>query len=61
MDHRRKSLKSQFKEANRSGARWAVVLGDSENENKQIVLKDMQQKTEQIIAQDDLLTALKDV
>jgi histidyl-tRNA synthetase len=61
IDHRCKSLKSQFKEANRSGARWAVVLGDSENENKQIVLKDMQQKTEQIIAQDDLVAVLKDV
>jgi histidyl-tRNA synthetase len=61
IDHRCKSLKSQFKEANRSGARWAIVLGDSENENKQIVLKDMQKKTEQIIAQDDLLTVLKDV
>ena len=61
LDHRGKSLKAQFKEANRSGARWAVVLGDSENENKQIVLKDMQKKTEQIIAQGDLLAVLKDV
>ncbi|MCX8267033.1 MAG: His/Gly/Thr/Pro-type tRNA ligase C-terminal domain-containing protein, partial [Planctomycetota bacterium] len=60
LDHRGKSLKAQFKEANRSGARWAIVLGDSENENKQIVLKNMQQKTEQIIAQDDLLAVLKD-
>jgi len=54
LDHRSKSLKAQFKEANRSGARWAIVLGESEASSKQIVLKDMAEKSERTMSQADL-------
>jgi histidyl-tRNA synthetase len=31
----------QFKRADRAGARWAVVIGDSEAEQESVVLKDL--------------------
>jgi histidyl-tRNA synthetase len=58
IDHRAKSLKAQFKEANRSGARWAIVLGADEADSQQIVLKDMQQKSERTVSQSDLLSLI---
>ncbi|MFT7516617.1 MAG: histidyl-tRNA synthetase [Myxococcota bacterium] len=54
IDHRQKSLKAQFKEANRSGARWAIVLGADEAAAQQIVLKDMHAKSEQTVPQAEL-------
>ena len=35
------SLKSQFKRADKSGARWALILGEDELVKKQIALKDL--------------------
>ena len=37
----------QFKRADRSGARWAVVLGDEEAERGEVRLKPLQQKAEE--------------
>ena len=38
----------QFKRADRSGARWAVVLGDEEAERGEVRLKPLQQQGEEI-------------
>ena len=38
----------QFKRADRSGARWAVVLGDDEAERGEVRLKPLQQQGEEI-------------
>ena len=40
-------LGKQFKRADRSGARWAVVLGDEEAERGEVRLKPLQQKAEE--------------
>ena len=37
----------QFKRADRSGARWALVLGDEEAERGEVRLKPLQQKGEE--------------
>lgn len=54
------SMKAQFKRADRSGARYAVVLGDSELENGTVVLKPLRSDDEQVeLARDDVVAALK--
>lgn len=42
------SLKSQFKKADKSGARMALILGDDEIQNQQISIKDLRKQSEQI-------------
>ncbi len=42
------SLKSQFKKADRSGARWALVLGEAELERGVVAVKDLRGDGEQI-------------
>lgn len=59
IDHRGKSPKAQFKEASKSGAQFALVLGAEEREAKQIVLKDLTAKEERKVGQDELLTLLR--
>ena len=39
----------QFKRADRSGARWAMVLGDEEAERGEVRLKPLQQQAEESI------------
>jgi histidyl-tRNA synthetase len=41
------SLKSQFKRADKSGARFAIILGEEEKKQKQISLKDLRQDSAQ--------------
>ncbi len=42
------SFKSQFKKADKSGARFALILGEDEVANQQISIKDLRKVTEQI-------------
>jgi histidyl-tRNA synthetase len=42
------SLKSQFKKADKSGARLALILGDDEIQNNQVSIKDLRKQSEQI-------------
>jgi histidyl-tRNA synthetase len=42
------SLKSQFKKADKSGARLALILGDDELANKSVSIKDLRNQVEQI-------------
>ncbi|GBE41812.1 MAG TPA: histidine--tRNA ligase [Nitrospirae bacterium] len=55
------SIRSQLRKANRIGAKNVIVLGDDELENRKVALKNMTDKTEQIVAlaSDELLKILK--
>jgi histidyl-tRNA synthetase len=49
----------QFKRADRSGARWAAVIGDSEAADGAVVLKDLRGETpERRLAEAELVGAL---
>ena len=42
MDHSGRSVKGQFKLLDRSGARWAVTIGETELANDTVVVKDLE-------------------
>ncbi len=49
------SFKAQMKRADKSGARWALLLGETELANQQITIKALREKeTQQTISQDEL-------
>ncbi|VAW49813.1 Histidyl-tRNA synthetase [hydrothermal vent metagenome] len=52
----RGSFKSQFKKADRSGARYALVLGEQEVSDKVVAIKPLRETTEQIRVSWDELT-----
>lgn len=55
------SFKSQFKKADKSGARLALILGEDELANKQISIKDLRDEAEQItVDQNGINQVLKD-
>ena len=41
MDHEARSMKNQMKQANKQKARFALILGENELENREVTLKDM--------------------
>jgi histidyl-tRNA synthetase len=45
----------QFKRADRSGAAWAVVIGDSEAEQGLVILKDLEAAAEERVSMSELL------
>lgn len=53
------SLKSQFKKADRSGARYAVVLGEKEFADNALVVKDMRLGDQITVAENALVDALQ--
>lgn len=56
------SFKSQFKKADKSGARFAIVMGEQEVENKEVALKPLRLETEQeTVKWDDLINHLNTV
>ncbi|MBP2642306.1 MAG: Histidyl-tRNA synthetase [Firmicutes bacterium] len=59
LDYSERSLKAQFKQANRSFARWVAVIGEEEAAQNKVMLKDMQSGDQQLISQDDLITKIK--
>lgn len=55
------SFKSQFKKADKSGALFAIVLGEEERRNEQVSVKSLRKRTDQVtIAQKQLSTYLQD-
>ena len=48
------SFKSQFKRADRSGAAYALVIGDEEAARQTVVIKPLRDTTEQIVESGDL-------
>jgi histidyl-tRNA synthetase len=49
-DYRRRKLMDHFKTADRNGARWALILGDDELAAGQIVLRDLERRSERRLA-----------
>ena len=49
MDHCGRSLKAQFKYANKTGARFSATIGDEEAEQNAVRLKNMETKEERIV------------
>jgi len=58
MDYAGGSLKSQMKQADRSGARLTVIVGDDEMEKQSVVVRDMQTKNQQDVGLSDLVAML---
>jgi histidyl-tRNA synthetase len=58
MDYAGGSLKSQMKQADRSGARLTVIVGDDELEKQSVVVRDMQTKDQQDVGLADLVAML---
>jgi histidyl-tRNA synthetase len=55
------SFKSQFKKADKSGARMALILGDDEIANENISIKDLRLKSEQVtVKQSNMIQFLND-
>jgi len=50
MDHEGRSLKNQMKQADKQQARFALILGENELENREVALKDMRSGEQQIVA-----------
>ncbi len=58
MDYAGGSLKSQMKQADRSGARLTVIVGDDELRKQSVVVRDMQTKDQQDVGLSDLVATL---
>lgn len=53
------SIKNMMRKANKLGAAYALILGEQEQENKTVTVKNMVNGTEERIAQIDLVSYLK--
>ena len=54
------SFKSQFKKADKSGARFALVVGEQELESSTVIIKNLLENTEQIVVkQSELISKLE--
>jgi len=49
MDHDGRSMKNQMKQANKQKTRFALILGENELENQEVVLKDMLSGEQEIV------------
>lgn len=58
LDHTGRGVKGQFRAADRSGARWVVVIGERELESKLLTLKDMQRGDEVSVPPGNLVSKL---
>ena len=55
-----RSVKAQMKYANKIGAKYSVILGDSEIESGRVELKEMATSEKTEIALDDLVSIMKE-
>ena len=58
MDYEGRSLKSQMRRADKSGARYVLILGEDELMRHQIRLRDMRTKTQSVLPLDDLVESM---
>ena len=58
MDYGGRSMKAQMKQANKSGARYAVILGEDELAQGTAVVRDMVQSTQETWSLDDMVKRL---
>jgi histidyl-tRNA synthetase len=53
-----RSMKAQMKEADREGVHWCIVVGDSELESGQFVLRNMKESSEEAVSMDQILNRI---
>ena len=58
IDHQRRSLRSQFKQADRSGARFIVIVGPQELQDGAVKLRHLDTREEQLVPMDKLVGAI---
>ena len=58
MDYEGRSLKSQMRRADKSGARYVLILGEDELMRRQIQLRDMLTKTQRVLPLDDVVESM---
>jgi histidyl-tRNA synthetase len=58
MDYEGRSLKSQMRRADKSGARYVLILGEDELMQRQIQLRDMKTKTQRVLPLDDVVESM---
>ena len=55
-----KSMKAQMRSAGSSGARWAIILGDQELQDKSAMVKDLSNSSQLKVPLEGLIKYLKD-
>lgn len=58
MDFAGRSMKAQMKQANKANAQFTLILGEDELQANSVVLKNMQESTQETISIDELLNKL---
>ncbi|MHC1748658.1 MAG: histidine--tRNA ligase [Cellulosilyticaceae bacterium] len=58
-DHLQRSIKAQMKYANKIGAKYSAIIGESEMETKVLNLKNMETGEQEAVAFDDLVKTMK--
>ena len=61
MDYSGRSLKSQMKQANRSGAGYVLIVGDNELTSGKAVLRDMAASTQEEVSVEDVIAVIQQV
>ncbi|MCL2136680.1 MAG: histidine--tRNA ligase [Coriobacteriia bacterium] len=59
LDHQRRSLKSQFKAADKNGARWVLVIGPDELASDSVTLRAMETGVEAKLSNSELIDCIK--
>jgi histidyl-tRNA synthetase len=59
LDIEGRSMKSQLKQADKSGARYAVILGDDELANDSATLRDLQSSDQRSVPRAQLVSELR--
>ena len=59
MDFEAKSMKSQMRSADKSGARYVCIIGEDELKNKSVTIKDMKSGEQSKLAEDKILEFLR--
>ena len=55
-----RGMKGQMKEADRSGARWAAIVGDEELAKGEVTLKDLKTGDQERVSRDDVIRVVRD-
>jgi histidyl-tRNA synthetase len=53
-----RGMKGQMKDADRTGARWAAIMGDEELAAGEVILRDLQSGDQQRIARSEIAAAI---
>jgi len=60
-DHLQRSIKAQMKYANKINARYSMIIGESELEERSVRLKEMESGDEVTIPMDQFVQAFKNI